>query len=808
MASADVASWAPASLFHAPPHAPSASHVHIESEPLEGGWHAPSAQADRLACFAVVCVLARAAQSNARRLSGRVPTVLLHAASARQQDSSVVTQRETSAGLQDHLSHDASSSSSAAPELRVSGFTDGVAIVVPVDSMPPEMAAITHAAMCSNGRGAGISERVLRRKLGTRSFSALRADTCGVRAMLSAGASGLMSQQVVSAEVRSYLLSAWQRFVAALAPCSGRKQLQQAASLFGSLLAAVPEVEAREGLERVLFEWACPPGDSPPAPVDSRDKRPIANIACMLQDHMSALSLREKLGAKSRCKHARQVLKIVGGAAAKERLEPHAVAESVAIVAKVTAELQDESVTVFKDYLVNIPSERLAVNGMWGALSDASASLRLLFLDKLAEDAGVHAWKSSGVDAINVAEACADYELAKTPASSSNGFDATTLIIRLLGQLSFMCVGGNMPSLDPDRALILVYNYGDCLGQAGLPLLHALLNDLQCKPTSYDDATIFSIAGAVDCSANNRVWHQLATALLEKWDSQEPTTVLEKMFSAPQLVSAAPRAFQQVLLMRCKGSPKALATLCPNSLATLIDAWARLNSPVPLPLQQLLSFAVEKHLHSLNIRRLVSASRMIIGEQERPTAFTDVRLLWDRWMECMLDWCRFTGYSRCRKTLRAIKRWYCKEQLSQTRGKTCSAAEQLLHTVIAEQLCDQANEAPLAILFELGRLVNPQSPVAKRLSARLTDRVWLHLRGHGGGLKMVDALAVSNGETLVACTPETKLWAPLTALLASQLRARHDIDLFCRSRPRPALRNAVMESAKDWCALELQMRLA
>lgn len=176
-------------------------------------------------------------------------------------------------------------------------------------------------------------------------------------------------------------------------------------------------------------------------------------------------------------------------------------------------------------------------------------------------------------------------------------------------------------------------------------------------------------------------------------------------------------------------------------------------------------------------------------------------------MESTLNWCHFTGYGRCHETLHEIKLWCHQEQRGRARGKHCSVAEVILQAVIAERLCDQFNDAPLVVLFELGRLVSPQSTVAKRLSELLTERVWLHLRGHGGGLPLEDALAVGNGETLVTCTPETKLWAPLTLSLASQLRTPQDVDLFCQSRPNTALRNAIMESADGWCMLELQIRL-
>jgi len=685
--------------------------------------------------------------------------------------------------------------------------------------MPPELAAITHATLFGRGGEVQLPAHALRRELGSGIFSALRADARGARAMLSAGASGLACKATLDVEVRAFLARSWWRLAAALTPEAGLRRLRRAASLLGLLLAAVPEAEAREGFGRVLAEWSAPQGAGLQRRVSR--VRSCTELRAMLEDHTVALAFAEELSPEARHAHARNVLHILRTMPQDAELAVQAVTEAAAIVAEAMPEFLDESVEALRECLERFSISDIVADGAWDSMNDAPPRIRLAFLFELAQKGGSAAWEACGVDVVGVADTCADIEVAAS--KDAEHMNATLphvkqalcgedleLVEHLFYHLRSMCgdEADGVRGLAPAKGLVLVRSFGGSLGCAAPKVLSALVHDVRAAPNKYDDADILALADALPDTRESWYWAPLAQALVARWAGRDSGSLLQTMLGAPALLRAAPAALQRALAAQCEHDATALVSLTPAGLTQLIDAWAGSDRTLPAPLPHLLSRAVEVHLELLDARRLVAASR-IISSDDRATAEADVMLCWQRWMEGVVESCRLLGWGHCHAALREVQRWRDADvAVTVPRPGVSSLADMVLQGVVVEQLCAVVSEVPVEFALQLGRAAAPGGAARAHLAPELERRVREGLRGRDGGLPLMAAIAVANGETLLECTPAAPFWGALTLSISSQLQSPEAIDLFCRCRPSLALRSAVLEDLGGWRALEVQMRLA
>jgi len=259
-----------------------------------------------------------------------------------------------------------------------------------------------------------------------------------------------------------------------------------------------------------------------------------------------------------------------------------------------------------------------------------------------------------------------------------------------------------------------------------------------------------------------------------------------------------------------------LLPLGPALLAQLIDAWASLqgSSRTALsPLCPLLLTAAERQCSALDAKCLIAVSRLV-DAQDRPNGAAEIMLLWKRWIELAVEDARSEtrGWARCREAFRGVQRWRDMEAAAAgpyglPPGRA-SLAEMVLQGVVAEGLCAVAWEVPLELAMMLGRVIAPGCAAAARLAPMLESRVRRLLRGADGGLPLMVAISVANGETLVECVPGTMLWEAVVLAVASRLHTSRQLELFCRCRPIDALRVAVSKEVGGWRSLELQVRMA
>jgi len=684
--------------------------------------------------------------------------------------------------------------------------------------MPAALAAVTHAALCHPGSKVQPPPRALRRELGSGTLAAFRADALDARALITAGASGLACTDALDTQVRAFLARSWDSFAAAMTPASGSEHLHRAASLLGRLLAATPEAEARKRFGSVLAEWSAVPA---PSHQEASSRQPTKVLSCdelraMLEDHTVALAFAEELSPRARRTRGKQMLKVLRMMKAQE-LKARALAEAVTAVVEAMPFFLDESVEVFRLSLTRLGAVDSALEGAWSSLADAPPLLRLVFLEELASKGGIDAWEGCGVDAVAVATTCADMELAacegsmykSPPLSAKSALDGQTLVRvkQLLEHLNCMCSTRlDLAGLASAKALVLARSFSDSLSTEVRRAFTPLIRDIQQMPSTYDEADIISVAQALSGIAESRCWTALARALLARWGSYESRQLLHVMLGMPALLAPAPRALCRALALVCENDATALVCLTPTCLMELIDAWASLDGELPASLQQLLTCAVKLHILDLDVRRLIAVSTIVCGHQQ-DSIEADIMLIWQEWMKTAVDSCLFVGWGSCYEALREVQQWRDSSG-NGIDGGVVSTAEMVFQGVVAEQLCEAADEVPLELLIELGHSVPCDGAVAARVEPILTRRVEQCLRGSTGSLSLLAAVAVADGETLVRCTSGSQLWDALTILIADHLRSPNAIDLFCRCRPSPLLRSAILELLDGWNALELQMRLA
>jgi len=130
----------------------------------------------------------------------------------------------------------------------------------------------------------------------------------------------------------------------------------------------------------------------------------------------------------------------------------------------------------------------------------------------------------------------------------------------------------------------------------------------------------------------------------------------------------------------------------------------------------------------------------------------------------------------------------------------------IMEGILLTELVRAKEDLPLELLLDVGRRL-PEEGRAE-LRGALHELLWHCLAGRGGSLSLLNAVSVAQGETFLPCEPGSKLFDALVDHIVKVLRqtlSASSVSFFCRCRPSPALRQAVLEKLRGWQRLELSV---
>lgn len=630
----------------------------------------------------------------------------------------------------------------------------------------------------------------------------LRQDVSSVSAMLLACEGGYAPVSLFQAEVRKTIVQWHERLSDAIsAP-------KPAALLLGQFLAGVPDREAREEFRAVLAEWADsaleasqrePEGARPRPPQTASDRK--------LEDLATSLLFAEDLTDEERRQAGRRALALL------KRRPPHqppspAEVEVVTIVFEVVPELEAKAFRLFAKQVKLLASSGQLDSGVWRCVASAPAKLRLALLDKVADMGGAAAFEDCGIGVDAVLGACADFaveEAARGRARARGRGGPRAQAFRVLHLVASSLVE-DADVGDAHRGFALLHVFGRAIGRAGPTALRPLLLDMQQRPCQYDLVDFVALADALaDGGPDNPCWDMLAVALVDHWGALDRRALLRALSRAPAALASVPEPFQLALARRCEERPDVFQGVEAEGLLHLLARWPSFKTLVGAP-RRLLRAAIDMHLCQFNARGLVRAS--ILLDDDRPAAVEEIASLWRRWFEGVAAPGLPARWENCGGALREVERWRRRAADPGRRLGAASVADAVLVGVVAEQICTEAESAPLELLFGLARALGGASPApVERLAELLEIRVRWSLRG-SETLPVSLAVALASGRTPVRCTREAPYWNALVLSIVAKMRTTHEVDAFCRGEPSVELWQDVAREAGGWRSLELQSRLA
>lgn len=705
--------------------------------------------------------------------------------------------------------------------------------------IPPEMAAVMLRVLYSHGHKVRGYMKIFKRVVGSKVLNMVQNGARSARAMATAHAKGLAVEATTESEVRNFLSQSWELIAWAAAGQRDEKEmprrLHRAATLYGELLRAVPEEEARTGFQKVLQEWAGsmrpslrpiveeltvlkadrPQPFSPSRRDAERSPTGSSGRHPTLDQLLSALRSRQPTTPKARFDIASQILKFLQSPKGSDlTLEPKLVLEAIVAVAKHVAVLTNDAAKILHQYLMCLEVEQLQTAGLWRCLEFSPARLRTTFLSELAKH-GTEMWWRCEVSPAAVAKACADFLAEQLDLHSSKSPKADTLlhpsrtdseVVTLLQALSSSgCLGRGVGDLIIADTLLLCRLYPEVMQSAGAEAFTKLVACIGMDPGKYRPLDMVAIATALPETTPKHQWRQLAGAFMTSMASQTPGKLVQVLLGLPGSFRGGPRAFDDALEFRCQEpeNGELLTVLTPEYLLHLIDVWATRANPVPTVLLSLLLPAISHHARSMDLRRLLAASKMLSADARLNA---DVALLkcWTIWMESTVGTCKVIGWGRCQEALRECHRW---SVLAEEKGASPWLAAIVFHEVIIHQLLEAGHSVPFDVLLGLVRLMTPDEPKRAKILPLLEERISKSLKGEGETISLLTAIAIASRETPIVCEPGSPRWEAITICIASKLQRTSDLDLFVRSQPSPELRRSVAEAVGGWQALELQFRL-
>jgi len=508
-------------------------------------------------------------------------------------------------------------------------------------------------------------------------------------------------------------------------------------------------------------------------------------------------------GSTAGAGHLEVLEQLPKGLGRRSRRDPRRMRRAKRLVLESKAQEEENWDAMVKEFFVGCHAVPEAVESMWDGLSDAPPHSRLAFLHGLSDKGWLYT-----VDAHEVIAVCARAAVAARESDAARFAEEIQVqLVRLLRDMpaAFGPDALDLGELDAAACRALVHAAGGRLAAWAQPLLESLVQRIEEEPGAFCEADIFAVAGGLAQAYPKGMspsWGRLAGALMAHWVVVDLQVLLEAMLSLPTMLASSPRAFKSALARHCEDDNTVLLALGQNDLALIIDAWVEQNCNLPTALRCILHCTVEHHLMALDARRLVRAS--ILLDDGNPYAELAIVEWWQKWLQRLVEYRQLSGWGRCSEALREVSIW---RDMATAGGNQEPLAETVLQGVVVECLVEVADTAPLQVGLELTRAVDPCSEAACLLEQKLGDRVRSCLRGEDGGLPLIMAIAVANGETPVKCEPGTKLWEALTWSVTEQLKTLREVDLFCRCQPRRELKDAILKRVGgDWRALELQMR--
>mmetsp|Transcript_3921 Transcript_3921/g.9151 ORF Transcript_3921/g.9151 Transcript_3921/m.9151 type:complete len:568 (-) Transcript_3921:18-1721(-) len=355
--------------------------------------------------------------------------------------------------------------------------------------------------------------------------------------------------------------------------------------------------------------------------------------------------------------------------------------------------------------------------------------------------------------------------------------------------------------LSANQVFALYRYFAEVLPTSFLHLVLDQLNHPSLDPLQVQEDDILSIALAAEAQglADNERLARLAQLLMKRWSKLSKSSkrgLLESMLLLPQLLQLAP-GLEEALLEQCQCN-QSLRALPFRCFTWLLDSWGTQPGSRLFPV--LLRPALEWHLTDLDVRRLVIVSKMF--DAFVPEAAAEVVLLWHSWAENLSAESQVKSWrwSIFQEALREVS-----GSRHLTRQTGTSLGDMIIEGVLLVELLRHAKSLPLDLLLELLR----RMPAAReQLAADLPGMVWHFLDGHGGGLSLLAAMKIAQGEAFIKCEPNSELWNALVKHIVLQLNGHSTFKFFCRCRPAPLLREAVQKKLKGWQALELKVMLS
>lgn len=424
--------------------------------------------------------------------------------------------------------------------------------------------------------------------------------------------------------------------------------------------------------------------------------------------------------------------------------------------------------------------------------------LRLALLEQMGIKGGYKAWlslpKQHGV--LKTLGEAAEASLVPNEDITAMGIS----VLGILGQERIE-MHHSGAELSPNQVFALYRYFAKVLPTSFLHLVLDQLNHPSLDPLQVQEDDILSIALAAE--AQGLAAHErLAQLLMKRWSKLSKSSkrgLLESMLLLPQLLQLAPGQLEEALLEQCQ-SNQLLVALPLRCFTWLLDSWGTQPGSQLFPV--LLRPALEWHLTDLDVRRLVTVSKMF-DAFDIPEAAAEVVLLWHSWAENLSAECQVKSWrwSIFQEALREVSG---SRHLRHKTGQT-SLGDMIIEGVLLVELLRHAKSLPLDLLLELLR----RMPMAREeLAADLPGMVWHFLDGRGGGLSLLAAMKIAQGEAFIKCEPNSELWNALVKHIVLQLNGHSTFEFFCRCRPAPLLREAVQKKLKGWQALEFKVMLS
>jgi len=446
--------------------------------------------------------------------------------------------------------------------------------------------------------------------------------------------------------------------------------------------------------------------------------------------------------------------------------------------------------------------------------------LRLVLLHQLSLKGGVKAWAALRVSDVTVLDTVAQVSvylnsLAAGHASSSKlssvDYDlkaSARSLLDMLGEDKMPAlVHQSIGSLSADRALALHQHFGEALPAAVLtPLLDAALEDSAGVMLIEEDMLSLAMAMEHNGLADEYQWEKLATLLTRHWSRSDSRTLLKAMLVLPEFLQVAPGRLKRALIPLCHTT--VLASLPHGCFCWLLDAWGTWSNNntvqhLPPVLSLLIRPAVERHLQDLDVKRLITASR-ILDACEGGEAVVDILLFWQSWAEDLVSDCKVKTW-RWSIFQEALREVAGSKHLHGKTGQTATLGDMIMEGILLQELVTAKDGLPLDLLLDVGRRL-PQDRRSE-LSGALHDLLWHCLAGRGGGLSLLNAVVIAQGEACVACEPGSQLHDALIAHIVKMLTTSSAVTLFCRCRPCPSVLEPVLKKVKGWQRLELNVML-